>query len=93
MIHPLIPYALRGVLWYQGECNAISGAEGYQELLENLIDDWRGHWGQRRLDFLIIQLPGYQRRRTVSIHSQWGASARGAVSCGVFQRRGSDREL
>ena len=71
MIHPLIPYALRGVLWYQGECNAISGAEGYQELLENLIDDWRGHWGQRRLDFLIIQLPGYQRRRTVSIHSQW----------------------
>ncbi len=71
MIHPLIPYALRGVLWYQGECNAISGAAAYQELLENLIDDWRGRWGQRHLDFLIIQLPGYQHRRLVSIHSQW----------------------
>ncbi len=58
MIHPLIPFAMRGVVWYQGESN-VSGAEGYQKLLPLLIRDWRSRWAQGDFPFLIQQLPNY----------------------------------
>jgi sialate O-acetylesterase len=71
MIAPLIPFGIRGVLWYQGEANAICHAAEYKNLLQGLIHDWRYRWGQPNMDFLVIQLPGYQARRLVSPHSQW----------------------
>jgi len=55
MLHPLRDYAVRGVLWYQGEANS-SAPQTYAHLLTNMIGDWRAQW-HRRLPFLIVQLP------------------------------------
>jgi sialate O-acetylesterase len=57
MIAPLAPYALRGVLWYQGEADGSRGAE-YRVWLPRLIEGWRAAWGQGDFPFLFIQLPG-----------------------------------
>lgn len=71
MIAPLIPYAIRGVLWYQGEANAICQAAQYRGLLSSMISDWRSRWGQPALDFMIVQLPGFLPERDFCVHSQW----------------------
>ena len=58
MIAPLIPYAIKGVVWYQGEANATpSGAVEYRTLFPCLIEDWREQWGQGNFPFLFVQLP------------------------------------
>ncbi len=82
MIAPLVPYALRGVLWYQGECNAIAQAGAYGEMLKGLISDWRYRWGQADLHFLVVQLPGYQAKRLVSPFSQWAVLREAQGQCG-----------
>jgi len=56
MIAPLIPYAIRGVLWYQGEFN-ITRAKHYQTAFPALIRDWRAKWGIGNFPFLFVQLP------------------------------------
>jgi len=58
MINPLLPYALRGVLWYQGESNAPHPTE-YHELFAALITAWRKHFGQGDLPFYFVQLANY----------------------------------
>ncbi len=59
---PIIPYGIRGALWYQGEGNRDYPVT-YRRLLPALIADWRKHWGQGDFPFLIVQLPNYQERR------------------------------
>lgn len=56
MIAPIIPYGIRGVLWYQGEFNSGNSWE-YQTLLSNMIKDWRNKWGQGDFPFYFMQLP------------------------------------
>jgi Domain of unknown function (DUF303). len=56
MINPLIPYGIKGFLWYQGESNADS-YEQYKTLQPLLIKDWRTRWGKENLSFLFVQLP------------------------------------
>ena len=56
MISPLTPFALRGVVWYQGESNN-SAPHLYHEILTCLILDWRTHWNLGDFPFLIVQLP------------------------------------
>ena len=58
MITPLLPYGFRGALWYQGEGNALQ-AHQYRELLPALIQNWRGAFRQKDLEFLIVQLPNH----------------------------------
>lgn len=58
MIHPLIPYGIRGAIWYQGESNA-ERAYNYRRLLPMLINDWRSRWGQGDFPFLFVQLAPY----------------------------------
>jgi len=60
-IAPVIPYAIKGALWYQGESNGQSGttAEGYHALLKALIGGWRDQWGQGEFPVLIAQLPKF----------------------------------
>ena len=58
MIAPLIPGALRGVLWYQGEAN-VGRAQEYGELLTALIRGWRGRWSQGDFPFYFVQLPNF----------------------------------
>ncbi len=57
MLIPLIPYRIRGVIWYQGEFNA-GYAWQYRKLLPAMIADWRKLWGQGNFPFYIVQLPG-----------------------------------
>ena len=55
MIAPLVPYAMRGVIWYQGESN-VTRAGDYRDLFTLLIGGWRGAWGQGEFPFLFVQL-------------------------------------
>ncbi len=55
MIHPLLPFAIRGAIWYQGESNA-SRAYQYRTLFPAMVEDWRKHWGQGDFPFLFVQL-------------------------------------
>ncbi len=55
MIAPLIPYALKGAIWYQGEANAGAAVE-YATLFPAMITDWRQRWGEGDFPFLFVQL-------------------------------------
>ncbi len=57
MIAPLVPYAIRGAIWYQGESNQ-KRAQQYQELLPTMINDWRTRWGTD-FPFYLVQLAGF----------------------------------
>lgn len=70
MLQPLIPYALRGALWYQGEGNT-GDPEAYASLLRDLILDWRRHWGRLDLAFHLVQLPGFQAPGQHQDGSRW----------------------
>jgi sialate O-acetylesterase len=58
MIAPLVPYALRGALWYQGESNAEHAPE-YHALFAAMIRAWRGHFGQGEIPFYWVSLAAY----------------------------------
>ena len=62
MIHPLIPYSIKGVIWYQGEANAGSHKEAklYRDLLENLTQSWRHAWGDI-FSFYAVQLVNFMQ--------------------------------
>lgn len=62
LLVPIIPYGIRGALWYQGEGNRDFPVT-YRRLLPALIADWRKHWGQGDFPFLIVQLANYQERK------------------------------
>ena len=58
-IAPLIPYAIRGALWYQGEANSTpSKAPFYEAQLKLLVNDWRARWGYE-FPFAWAQLPNF----------------------------------
>ena len=59
MIHPLVPYALRGAIWYQGENNSGLGL-AYRERMLALIRGWRSVWGAGDFPFYFVQLPGFR---------------------------------
>ena len=59
MINPLLPYALRGALWYQGESNADHAAE-YHALFAAMITAWRQHFGQGDFPFYWVNLANYK---------------------------------
>jgi sialate O-acetylesterase len=63
MVAPLVPYAMRGVIWYQGENNASKPVD-YQQLLPGLIGALRQAWGQGDFPFAIVQLANYLPRQT-----------------------------
>jgi sialate O-acetylesterase len=58
MVAPLIPFAIKGVIWYQGESNS-GKAKEYATLFPRLITDWREKWNQGDFPFLFVQLPNY----------------------------------
>jgi len=70
MIHPLIPFGMRGVLWYQGEANA-DRAYQYRIAFPLMITDWRQHWGEGDFPFYFVQL--------ASFNSANGTSAQGSA--------------
>lgn len=70
MINPLIPYALKGAIWYQGESNA-GRAYQYRTLFPLMIDDWRNRWQQGAFPFLFVQLASWQDALAEPNESDW----------------------
>ncbi|MDO7876720.1 sialate O-acetylesterase [Hymenobacter sp. ASUV-10] len=72
LIAPLLPYALKGVLWYQGESNTKNPAD-YQALMTSLIADWRTQFQQPKLPFLYVQLANFMAAKKEPGESSWAA--------------------
>jgi sialate O-acetylesterase len=64
MIAPILPYGIRGAIWYQGERNArtLDSSKLYAHQLPLMINDWRRRWGQGDFPFLWVQLPNFKTR-------------------------------
>lgn len=59
MVRPIVHFAMRGVIWYQGE-SIVGGKEGlalYPHVMETLVNDWRAEWGEGPFPFYCVQLP------------------------------------
>jgi sialate O-acetylesterase len=70
MVRPIIPYAIRGVIWYQGEANT-SRAYQYRTTFPLLISDWRKQWNQGDFPFYFCQLPIYRPKASMPGESGW----------------------
>lgn len=70
MIAPLIPYAIKGSIWYQGESNA-GRAEQYRSLFADMIRCWRRDWGQGDFPFLCVQLAPFKAVKDQPAESDW----------------------
>jgi sialate O-acetylesterase len=69
MIAPIVPYAIRGAIWYQGEANAGRAAE-YRKLFPTMIESWRKAWGSE-IPFGFVQLANYMKRSDEPGDSNW----------------------
>lgn len=70
MIAPLIPFSIRGAVWYQGESNE-ARAEQYGILLPTMIRAWRERWGEGEFPFGIVQLPNYRDQKAEPADEPW----------------------
>ncbi len=70
MVAPVIPYGIRGVIWYQGESNRERPYQ-YRALMAAMIRDWRKLWDEGDFPFLMVQLPNYQARKPEPTESNW----------------------
>ena len=60
MVHPVIPYGIKGVIWYQGETNAMTNGDEYTVLFEALVNSWRKAWGKADMPFYMAQLANWK---------------------------------
>lgn len=58
MIYPLVPYTIKGVIWYQGTSNRAYAKE-YGQVMKTLITSWRKYWSNERLPFYYLQISAY----------------------------------
>ncbi len=70
MLAPLVPFGLRGAIWYQGESNA-GRAYQYRTLFPAMISDWRRHWGQGKFPFFFVQLANFMAAKDQPGDSAW----------------------
>jgi sialate O-acetylesterase len=64
MIHPLVPFAIRGAIWYQGESNLRDG-KLYTEKMKALIQGWRSVWNEGEFPFYYVQLAPYMYGKNI----------------------------
>ena len=62
VLYPLAPYAINGIVWYQGESNTGNPAP-YADYLKKLIGCWRDRWQDQQMPFVIVQLANYDGRQ------------------------------
>ena len=62
VLHPLAPYAINGIVWYQGESNTGNPAP-YADYLKKLMGCWRDRWQDPQMPFVIVQLANYDGRQ------------------------------
>jgi sialate O-acetylesterase len=89
MIAPLEPFAIKGVLWYQGEANGPRWLQ-YRRLLPTLIADWRERFQVGEFPFLIVALPNYNPQQKNPVEPGWAEiresqwrTARTVPNCGL----------
>ena len=71
MIHPLTPFAMKGVIWYQGENNAGRAYE-YRKSFPLMINDWRNKWGGTDFPFYFVQLASFKPNlNNIGQDSEW----------------------
>ncbi|MDQ3394810.1 MAG: sialate O-acetylesterase [Bacteroidota bacterium] len=70
MIAPIVPYAIKGAIWYQGESNA-DRAKQYESLFPAMIQDWRAAWGLGDFPFLFVQLANFMQPSEEPSESNW----------------------
>lgn len=70
MVAPLLPYGIKGAIWYQGESNA-GKAYQYRTLLPTMIRDWRSRWGEGDFPFLIVQLANFNPQKSEPGDDDW----------------------
>ena len=71
MVHPMINFPIRGVIWYQGEANAW-GSSYYTALMDSLISSWRKDWGYK-FPFYTVELAAWQTPAEFQENSNWAA--------------------
>ncbi len=67
---PVMPFGIRGAIWYQGETNA-SRAYQYRKLFPLMIQNWRDDWGQGDFPFYWVQLADFQDENSEPSESEW----------------------
>jgi sialate O-acetylesterase len=70
MVAPAVNYAIKGILWYQGEANT-NRPDEYGQLLTALIADWRDKWHDANIPFIYAQLPGFMEVNYSPSESKW----------------------
>jgi sialate O-acetylesterase len=70
MIANVLPYGIKGAIWYQGESNA-GRAKEYQTLFPAMIKNWREDWGQGEFPFGFVQLANFMARKEQPTDSSW----------------------
>ncbi len=70
MIHPLLDFPIRGVIWYQG-CSNVGGDRQYESLFQTMIQDWRHRFGQPEMPFYFVQLANYLAPSDCQPESKW----------------------
>lgn len=81
MVNPLVPFGIRGVIWYQGEAN-VGRALQYKRIFPALINDWRSRWHNNNLPFLFVSLANYTPALQQPAESSW-AELREAQACAL----------
>ncbi|MBN1293487.1 MAG: sialate O-acetylesterase [Candidatus Latescibacteria bacterium] len=71
MIYPMIPYAIKGVIWYQGESNSVRAWQ-YRTLFPAMMQNWRKDWKQGNFPFLYVQLANWETEST-GVTRGWGS--------------------
>lgn len=70
MVEPVVPFAIGGALWYQGESNE-ARAEQYELLLMTMIRSWRRKWHRGNFPFGIVQLPNFRKQQAEPADEAW----------------------
>ena len=70
MLHPVLPYGIRGAIWYQGETNA-GRAYQYRTLFPTLIKSWRAEWQEGEFPFYFVQLANFMAAKPEPSDSAW----------------------
>ena len=71
MIHPLVPYGIAGVIWYQGESNSVRAYQ-YRTLFPAMIGSWRQAWDRGDFPFIYVQLANWETD-TIPAEGGWGS--------------------
>lgn len=82
MIAPLIPFQIRGVIWYQGEAN-VGRAKQYSRLFPRLIKGWRKQWNEGKFPFYFVQIAPFP----------YGKRGRGNGTAGAVLRNAQSKAL